>query len=208
MSQNTTTALIHAPEEVTDLAASLHTRQKTPDFMRFLKEDPMSIAQNLARLLEEWATPHCQVFWIKCSDLKKHIWMLIFHNFNEHERSLELWFRIDPTYQLRGFCTGAVQESLASILDENVWISKVIWRHSARNKWSFHVFRKSGFHLAWFVPQQTYLPNIQQTTDDFMWCIGRNDWNTNNIITLGSSIRVDSRVGDGVQDGLTTHHFI
>jgi hypothetical protein len=54
-----------AREELQDLSHLVSFRQKNPDFMRFLKEQPMSSKQNLEIFQKEFDTPHCRFKSIK-----------------------------------------------------------------------------------------------------------------------------------------------
>lgn len=161
-----------AKEDLKNLATLVAQRQKTPDFMRFLKEMPMTPKQNLKIFQKESDSPHCMFKWIQIEGITNAVWFLLFHCFNDTTKEIELGFRVDPLLQKKWICTQAVRESIEEILSQTD-IESIVWRHSARNTWSFGVFKKSWFQIADFVPQQTFLPNIWATTDDFKRRISR-----------------------------------
>jgi len=55
---------------------------------------------------------------------------------------------------------------LEALLSKDV-IKKIVSFHSAWNKASFIINKRSGFKLVDFLPKQTFLPNIGEKTDDF-----------------------------------------
>jgi RimJ/RimL family protein N-acetyltransferase len=155
-----------AREELDGLSVLVSNWQQNNGFMRFLKETPMTPTQNLAILQKEFDIPQSVFKSIKIEGIQDIVWFLLFHCFDAPKKEIELWFRIDPSLQQRGICTQAVKQSIAEVLSQDD-IDHVVWWHSAWNRWSFWVFRKSGFQIVDFIPDQTFLPNIGKITDDF-----------------------------------------
>jgi len=60
------------------------------------------------------------------------IGMILFHGFDEKEKSLEISTRIDPEKQLKGIATFSKREALFDVF-QNLNIEKVVSRHSAFN---------------------------------------------------------------------------
>lgn len=171
---NTLTTDIHifdiTKEDLNDLSTIVSQWQKTQWFMRFLKESPMTPKQNLEIFKKEFDTPNCRFKSIKIDWVKDQVWFLLFHCFNASKNEIELGFRIDPWLQHKWICTQAVRQSIWEILSTPD-ISNIVWWHSAWNRGSFWVFKKSWFQIIDFIPDQTFLPNIWKTTDDFQWQI-------------------------------------
>lgn len=161
-------------EDLNDLSTIVSQWQKNQWFMRFLKESPMTPKQNLEIFKKEFDTPHCMIKWIKLDWIKEVVWFLLFHCFNASKNELELGFRIDPLLQQKWICTQTTKDSIVEVLSQDI-VSSIVWRHSAFNKWSFGVFRKSWFQIADFIPDQTFLPNLWKITDDFKWQISNKD---------------------------------
>lgn len=153
-------------DELHDLSVLVANRQKNAEFMRFLKEQPMTAKQNLEIFQKEFDAPHTLFRGIHVEWIQDMVWFLLFHCFNAPKNEIEIGFRVDPLLQKKWICTQAVQESIAEVLAG--WtIDTIVGWHSARNRGSFGVFRKSWFELADFVANQTFLPNIGKITDDF-----------------------------------------
>ena len=165
-------------EDLHDVASLVAKRQKTPDFMRFLKEQPMTAQQNLEIFKNEYDSPHTMFKGIHVEWIQDMVWFLLFHCFNASRNELELGFRIDPLLQKKWICTQAVKISIQEVFSQG-FVDGIIGRHSAWNKGSFGVFRKSWFRIADFVPEQTFLPNIGKVTDDFKRHIPRGFLNNN-----------------------------
>lgn len=163
-----------AREDLDGLSVLVSNWQQNNGFMRFLKETPMAPTQNLSILQKEFDTPQSIFKSIKIDGIQDVVWFLLFHCFDATNNEIELWFRIDPLLQHKGICTQAVKESIAEVLSQND-IEHIVWWHSAWNRGSFGVFRKSGFQIVDFVTDQTFLPNIEKTTDDFKWQISKGD---------------------------------
>ena len=152
--------------DLLDLSKILSHRQSNPQFMKFLKEQPMTVEQNRLVLQRELESPHCLCKGIHLQGVQDIVWFLLFHCFNPVSKELELGFRVDPLLQKKWICTQAVRQNIVHALAPQE-VGHIVGRHSAWNKGSFGVFRKSGFQIVDFVPQQTFLPNLGKTTDDF-----------------------------------------
>jgi len=180
-------------EDLGDVASLVAKRQKNPDFMRFLKEQPMTAQQNLELFKKECDSPHTMFKWIHVEWIQDMVGFLLFHCFNPAKNELELGFRIDPLVQKKWICTQAVKASIQEVFSQG-FIDGIVGRHSARNKGSFWVFRKSWFQIAEFVPNQTFLPNMGKVTDDFKrhrtrGCLKNNDTDTTSIHIHKDKIR-------------------
>jgi RimJ/RimL family protein N-acetyltransferase len=187
-------------EDLGMLAQKVSSWQQDPKFMRFLKEKPMSIQQNWTLFQKEMDTPHCVFIWIHLEWVADLVWFLLFHNFDSRDNSLELGFRIDPDDQSRGVCTQAVKKSLKDILSHD-GVDRIVWWHSAFNAGSFAVFKKSGFQLEKFVPQQTFLPNLAKITDDFKWMI------TQSLLDSPNSLLLCPKEQQEILAWLAAHHL-
>lgn len=189
-------------DNLSELAHNISRRQTNHQFMRFLKETPMTVKQNVAILEKELSTPHCVCKWIRINGIQDIVWLILFHCFNADKKELEIGFRIDPLLQQKWICTQAVKASIAHVFSQNK-IENIVGRHSAWNAGSFGVFRKSWFELADFVTNQTFLPNIGKLTDDFKWRI-RQDMlthNTHDVLDITNEKRMI------IKDGLLKHQF-
>lgn len=174
-------------DDMLDLSSALSEWQKNNLFMRFLKELPKTQSDNLEILLDKFKEKNSVIKLIKresqvlvdgveseniefmlWNELDTIIWALIFHSFEESDGSLEVSLRINPKFSGMWLCTKAISSSIQQVLS-NSSVKKIVWRHSAMNKWSFWVFRKSWFKLSNFVENWTFLPNISSLTDDFKW---------------------------------------
>lgn len=184
--------------DLKELAQQVAHWQKNPLFMRFLKEQPMTAQQNLDIFYKDFDTEHCTFSGIQLHTAQDLVGFLLFHNFDERDRSLELWFRVDPENQARGVCTQAVKLYIPEIL-QNSAITDIVWWHSALNQWSFKVFQRSWFQLEQFVPRQTFLPNIKHLTDDFKWKINQT------LLAHPSAVTPDAIERDKIFSGVMQH---
>ena len=85
--------------DLQDLSKLLSHRQSNPQFMKFLKEHPMTPEQNHAILQRELDSPHCLCKGIHLQGVQEIIGFLLFHCFNPTTQELELGFRVDPSLQ-------------------------------------------------------------------------------------------------------------
>lgn len=169
-------------DDLKHLADLVAQWQQNPKFMRFLKETPMTRQENWRIFLREINTEKTKFFGIHLDWVADLVWFLLFHNFDKEKWTLELGFRVDPQNQSKWVCTQAVKQSLHDVLQMQ-WVQEIVWWHSAWNKWSFNVFKNSGFQLEKFVENQTFLPNMSNIetfmpeilvfTDDFKWRINQ-----------------------------------
>jgi RimJ/RimL family protein N-acetyltransferase len=104
--------------------------------MRFLKEAPLSKQENIDVLEKELETSHAQLFSIQKHSNNEILGILLFHNFNPQENSLELGFRVNPENQQKGICSSAVEKAIQELFTQGN-IDKVEGRHSSFNKGSF-----------------------------------------------------------------------
>lgn len=153
-------------DKVEELSIRLSNRQKDEQFMRFLKDVPMSPRQNKT-IIEATLAEEQSIYKVIIDQARqKIIGSVLFDQFNNEDRSLESYTRVDPAckgWWIGSQCRKAIIAELLSSTD----IQKIISRHSARNQWSFIINKRAWFRLINFVPNKTYLPNIGKTTDDF-----------------------------------------
>lgn len=156
------------------LSKKLSEWQKNENFMRFLKETPMSPSENFA-ILENKLSDHKNVSKLILQEYQREIvGFVLFDEFDSTQNSLESYTRIDPNLAkiwLGSLCRKMIIENL--LLSDAV--SKIISWHSARNTWSLCINRNAWFKLIDFEKEKTFLPNIHKFTDDFKWEIEKED---------------------------------
>lgn len=197
---------VTSPQQIDAIAQHVTQRQKTPDFMRFLKEKPMSISENTEVLQKECTGEKNTLFSVTMDGEEKIVWILLFHNFSSEQKSVELGFRMDPELQRKWICTQAVQQAIQEVFAD-ADVECIEGRHSALNKWSFFVFHKAGFSIEKFVPEQTFLQNIEIQTDDFQRIMKRNTQEEELIDTLHHK-KIPIRADDTIKKWLQKHGFI
>lgn len=161
-------------ESIPSLAHRLSDRQKNPQFMRFLKDIPMSPSENREAIQKALAEKK-SVYKVIVDDVQqKIIWCILFDSFDAGEDSLESYTRIDPAFGKLWLGTQCRRKMIAEVL---LWdhVQKIISWHSAWNTWSFVINKRAWFRLMDFVPDKTFLPNIGKRTDDFKREITKED---------------------------------
>ncbi len=153
-------------DKVEELSIRLSNRQKDEQFMKFLKDVPMSPRQN-QNIIEATLAEEQSVYKVIIDQASQDIiGSVLFDQFNSEDRSLESYTRVDPDCKwgwIGSQCRKAIIAELLSSTD----IQKIMSRHSARNQWSFIINKRAWFRLIDFVPNNTYLANIGKITDDF-----------------------------------------
>jgi len=159
---------IENTSELKKIARNLANRQKNDNFVRFLKEKPMSIEENLNRLESKLKNPHAKIFSITTEWENELLWVFFLHNFSAENKSLELWWRINPKKQQKWLWSRSIKQITEKTLSK--WeITQIETRHSALNKWSFWTMRNNNFTIDNFIEKQTFLTNSNIRTDDFRW---------------------------------------
>ena len=153
-------------DKVEELSNKLSNRQKDQQFMKFLKDTPMSPQEN-QNIIETKLTEEGSIHKVIIDQTSQEIiGSVLFDQFHSDDMSLESYTRVDPSYKggwIGSQCRKAIIAEILSSTD----IQKIISRHSARNQWSFIINKRAWFRLLDFIPHQSYLPNIGKTTDDF-----------------------------------------
>ena len=155
-------------DTIADMSAKLSDWQKNPQFMRFLKDTPMSLQENI-KILNAKLSEKYSVFKLIIEQTKQEIvWFVLFDHFNRDDRSLESYTRVDPNRNNLWIGTQCRKKMIHELLS---WrdIQKIVSWHSAWNQWSFVINKRAWFRLVDFVPNNTVLPNIGKITDDFKW---------------------------------------
>lgn len=151
--------------EIKTLSRAIENAHQNPSFMEYLLESPMT-RHEIYQVLSERVESNWMLFGIvKNNDLIGY--NLYFSNSKVYipngtrhpEENLELSFRILPHSQSKWVCTQAVAASLHQLFQEKPELQTIEWRHSVYNRWSYHVFRRSGFTLTNYVPEWVNLPN-------------------------------------------------
>jgi len=148
------------------LSQELSNWQEKNQFMDFVKDIPVSPEDNLKILRETMSDWHNIQKIIIEETRKQIVWFLVLDAFNEEQNSLESYMRVNPDFKGMWIWTHWRKWILEALLSKYV-IKKIISFHSARNKASFIINKRSGFKLVDFLPKQTFLPNIGEKTDDF-----------------------------------------
>jgi hypothetical protein len=134
----------------------------------------------------------------------KICWILLLHSFDRDEKSFEESVRISPEFQWMWFWTTLKKLVLDEVLSNNTSVEKIISRHSAFNKWTFFTNKNCWWNIVDFVANQTFLPNIWKTTDDFKWEICKVfDWKDRKNDEIFSSLNPEN-----IKDWLKKHNFI
>ena len=155
-------------DTIADMSVKLSDWQKNPQFMRFLKDTPMSPQENIQDLQNKITEEH-SVFKLIIEHTKQEIvWFVLFDHFNRDDMSLESYTRVDPNWNNLWIGTQCRKKMIHELLS---WtdIQKIVSWHSAWNQWSFIINKRAWFRLVDFVPNNTVLPNIGKITDDFKW---------------------------------------
>lgn len=163
--------------DIDTLAHSLTKWHKTPWFMDFLKEAPMSFEEN-KKMLESklnWQEAHARIILFK----NRVAGIIILHSLDEKKWVMEESIRICPEHRGKWLGTELKKEAVKKAL-EIPWLNWIESWHSAWNKWTFWNNKHLG-KIVDFVPDQTWLQNISKQTDDFKWLL---DWKWNESGTL------------------------
>ncbi len=191
-------------EDMDLLASQVSQRQSHEEFMNFLKEPHMTKKENLAifNTKIDWGS----VFkGVKLEWIEKLVGFFLFHNFDPLKKEIESSSRIDPNFQSKGIGSQARAVAVSEIVKMDTIDSIVSW-HSALNRKSFGLNKNSWFKLSDFVPQQTFLPNLNVWTDDFKRSLDEKTltlwWND----LIHRSVSEKKR--EEIMDALKHHNFI
>ena len=189
-------------DRLADMSTKLSDWQKNTQFMKFLKDTPMSPQENIQDLQTK-LTEENSVFKLIIEHTKQEIiWFVLFDHFNSDDMSLESYTRVDPNRNNLWIGTQCRKKMIHELLS---WtdIQKIISWHSAWNQWSFIINKKSGFRLTDFAPNQTFLPNIGKITDDF-----KREIDTQQIHTLpGEIVDMDKKNRDAIMQWIQKHNL-
>lgn len=167
-----------------NLSKKLSEWQTNENFMRFLKDTPMSPKENFD-ILESKISDNKNISKLIIQESPKEIvGFVLFDEFDSFQNSLESYTRIDPNLAKMWLWSKFRKMIIDNLLLSDS-ISKIISWHSARNKASLCINRNAWFKLIDFVEEKTFLPNINKITDDFKWEIEKEDIldpHKNNII--------------------------
>lgn len=185
---------------VPTLSETLSEWQTNEQFLRFIKEKPMSPQENMQVIRRILAEEKAIYKLILEDTQQKIVWCILFDTFETAENSLESYTRIDPNFSKKWFGTQCRRKIISDIL---LWgdIEKIISRHSARNTASLLINKRAWFRLIDFVPGQTFLPNINKMTDDFKREITKED------IINGTSSEIIKMNADRVNEWLKKHNL-
>ena len=148
------------------LSQELSNWQEKNQFMDFVKDIPVSPEDNLKILRETMSDWHNIQKIIIEETRRQIVWFLVLDAFDEEQNSLESYMRVNPDFKGMWIWTIWRKWILEALLSKDV-IKKIVSFHSAWNKASFIINKRSGFKLVDFLPKQTFLPNIGEKTDDF-----------------------------------------
>lgn len=182
------------------LSEALSEWQTNEQFLRFIKEKPMSPQENIQVITKTLAEEKSIYKLILEDTQQKIIWCILFDTFDVAENSLESYTRIDPNFSKKWFGTQCRRKIISDIL---LWggVEKIISRHSARNTASLIINKRAWFRLIDFVPGQTFLPNTNKMTDDFKREITKED------IINGTSSEIIKMNADRVNEWLKKHNL-
>jgi len=153
-------------DKAEELSIRLSNRQKDKQFMKFLKDTPMSPTEN-QKVIETTLNNKNNIQKVIIEQAKQEIiGFILFDQFNDEEQSLESYTRVDPSCKGCGIGSQCRKKIIAEVLSTTA-IQKIVSRHSAWNQASFIINKRAWFRLVDFIPNKTYLPNIGKTTDDF-----------------------------------------